>query len=276
MNSRKEGGSSNRIWNLAALGIFVVAAVIAVVAWRRGSDNAGVRSERRETRVDSERAKPSAQPEEKDTYRPVRVGTRDRQLSASHPNGKLKTRYWVRRLDNGAHIKHGRYEYWNVDGTKLGDGEYKEDLRSGKWTYWNPTGRKSEQCEYRAGKRNGASRRWSEDGNLYETGSYVDEQRDGLWVWWYANGQKSAEERYKLGERHGWLVHYHQNGQISERVEWRNNKPRGKKTFFHENGNKAEEGAFVDGKAHGVWSQWDATGRRTGERVFVRGELKEK
>ena len=97
---------------------------------------------------------------------------------------------------------HGKCTYWNRDGDKKSEDNFKEGIREGKYTSWFTYGKKNKkyECYYIDGYRNGTFIRWNSNEIKIREGKYKDGKEDGLWTFWYENGQKEKEDTYKDGK----------------------------------------------------------------------------
>ena len=100
----------------------------------------------------------------------------------------------------GKRHKHGLATYWNKNGNKIKEGEYREDRKHGKWIY-GTIGASAVQAEmeYRNGKKHG--KYTSLFNHKYRTeGEYIDDRKHGVWVYYNEEtGKKMTRAQYDNG-----------------------------------------------------------------------------
>ncbi|MGC3965948.1 MAG: hypothetical protein QM775_00835 [Pirellulales bacterium] len=93
--------------------------------------------------------------------------------------------------DEGFDQRHGRFVAWNLDGLKVLEGSYSDDVPEGRFTWWHDNGTKAIE------------------------GSYVHGKQDGTWTWWYSNGMKELTGDYVQGEEVGNWKEWHETGLVN-------------------------------------------------------------
>jgi antitoxin component YwqK of YwqJK toxin-antitoxin module len=88
--------------------------------------------------------------------------------------------------------RHGRFVAWNLDGLKVLEGSYVDDVPEGKFTWWHENGTKAIE------------------------GSYVHGKQDGTWTWWYSNGMKELTGDYVQGEEVGNWKEWQETGLVAK------------------------------------------------------------
>lgn len=65
---------------------------------------------------------------------------------------------------DGAHVRHGHWVEWYLNGQKQKEGDYYNGMRRGAWTWWYPSGQKMKEGFFNDGRAVGKWGYWDETG----------------------------------------------------------------------------------------------------------------
>ena len=95
----------------------------------------------------------------------------------------------------------GRFaEYWDENGQKISETNYKEGKKDWLETLWHENGQKKQEMNYKNGELHGLWTEYRENGSKFET-NYKNGKKDGLSTLWGKSGEKLYETNYKNGKR---------------------------------------------------------------------------
>ena len=166
--------------------------------------------------------------------------------------------------------KYGIYKEWNDDGDLLKEGYYKSGLMSKKWKFYFENGKIKGSGQYFEGDgsnlgdtgipKNGRTNMWEfwyENGQKSQKVNYKNGQLNGLSLYWYENGNKDFESTYKNGFLDGAFTAWYKNGNIKLKGFHKNDTLDGLFAMWYKNGDKKLEGNFNKGVEVGSWAYWD-------------------
>jgi len=104
----------------------------------------------------------------------------------------------------------------------------------GVWIYYDENGNKNSEGNYKNGKQEGFWISWDENSIKESEGNYKNGRIDGFWIYWYPNGQlnannnhvaiKHSEKNYKNGKKDGLWIYWYENGNKKSERNWKNGK----------------------------------------------------
>jgi antitoxin component YwqK of YwqJK toxin-antitoxin module len=145
-----------------------------------------------------------------------------------HPDGSVRIIRHVRRDSAGGKQLHGAWQWWDMAGRLVADGEFVNGLREGRWRRMHtvedtPTLRDPHyagfdppflsEAGFRDGKLHGVWKITDARGRLASAVRYSVGERDGLAEWWFASGRKSQQAEYRMGRLSGELVRWNVGGE---------------------------------------------------------------
>ncbi len=178
--------------------------------------------------------------------------------------------------------KQGKWQKFDVSGTKIYNGEFKDDYEIGDFIFYYPTGKPKAVLSYSDKGTIAKSKVFYEDGALLSEGAYKKKKKDGIWIYYTESGSRISQESYKEGVKDGeWIVF--DNDIIVEKTIWKNDMREGvwhKKfeygylygtyknnllsgiyeEFYHSKKMKVK-GAYENGMKIGEWRFFDPEGR---------------
>ncbi len=144
-----------------------------------------------------------------------------------HPDGSVRIIRHVRQNLAGGKQLHGAWQWWDMAGRLVADGEFVNGLREGRWRRLHsledtPSFRDSRyagfeppflsEAVFRDGKLHGLWKITDAGGRPTSAVRYVAGEREGLAEWWYASGRRSQQAEYRAGRLHGELVRWNAGG----------------------------------------------------------------
>jgi len=103
---------------------------------------------------------------------------------------------------------------WHDNGTKKGEGEFRDSKKVGPWTFWHPNGEKRWEGTYVDDVPTGVERAWYDDGTPHYEGAYVGGLRQGTFSYWYPNGRLWWRGSFEKGKREGLFVQWASTGEL--------------------------------------------------------------
>jgi hypothetical protein len=119
-------------------------------------------------------------------------------MGSPPPNG---TEIWCEKYVGGIPVKDGAYVVYNLNGSRMIDGYYRDGKQSGEWTMWHGNGQRASVDHYTDGVQNGMHTSWYPNGAKAIEGAYRDGKREGVWHRWDPNGFKEWTDVYKDDEK---------------------------------------------------------------------------
>jgi antitoxin component YwqK of YwqJK toxin-antitoxin module len=133
-------------------------------------------------------------------------------------------------------------------GTKIEEGNYKDNRRVGTWRRYYCTGKIKNELVYNA-DRSISSKDYYQDGKLKEEGTWNSIGWIGSYKTYHPNGKLYYEWEYDQGgKRTGRQRYYYDNGNLMFDGEWNGGKEAGVIKEYYENGALRSEKYFNDGK----------------------------
>jgi antitoxin component YwqK of YwqJK toxin-antitoxin module len=150
-------------------------------------------------------------------------------------------------------LKEGNAIIYNSSGTKIEEGNYKNNFKHGLWKYYSEESKLIEESEYENGKLNGIRRIYN---SFYTYDGY--------------NGNLVSEANYKNGQLNGVKKDFFKfEGTLYSTVEYLNDKKTGVSTFYDRQGKKTNEVTYLDDKKHGKELIYGRDGVLESEFVYV-------
>ena len=100
------------------------------------------------------------------------------------PNGQLRLRKQVLRLDDGATVDHGTFDRWHDNGEKEYEAVFVRGKKEGTTIRYHKNGRKATEQEYSNGERNGRCVSWNDSGAMVKEERWKDGRPHGKWTIW--------------------------------------------------------------------------------------------
>lgn len=195
-----------------------------------------------------------------------------------------------------AGLMHGEWKISDARGRTIVSIHYQYGQRDGRATWWNPQGQKTQQVEYRAGLMEGDFVKWDVRGEeifrrgfqgsreiLIDSTTHPNGRRrsavtvlsaplrpDGKDDWWTANRALYRPEGRE--ERQGMALQWFANGQVRRQGDFDDDQPVGTHSWWYENGQIASRGDYRRGAQHGPWTWWHLNGQVQAEGVFDDGQ----
>jgi len=119
----------------------------------------------------------------------------------------------------------GKQTEWYENGQIKQEQNYNEDgMEDGKFIYWNEDGKKEKEVNWKDGKKDGKRVFFYPSGQIYGEENYKNDEEDGKFTSWHKNGQKESEGNAKEGEMEGKFTEWNENGQIESESNWKDGK----------------------------------------------------
>ncbi len=115
------------------------------------------------------------------------------------PNGQLRLRKQVRRLDDGTTVDHGTFERWYGDGGREYVAAFVDGRKDGTATRFHRNGRIASRQEFRDGTREGARVDWDDAGGKVKEEFWADDRPHGTWTIW-RDGEVEWTHTYVHGD----------------------------------------------------------------------------
>lgn len=107
------------------------------------------------------------------------------------------TEIWCEKEVGGVPVKDGVFVVYNLNGSRMIEGNYHDGKQSGEWTMWYNNGQRASVDHYTDGVQNGMHISWYSNGSKAIEGEYRDGKREGVWHKWDPNGFRQLTEVYK-------------------------------------------------------------------------------
>ena len=145
-----------------------------------------------------------------------------------HPDGSVRIIRHVRRDSAGGKQLHGAWQWWDMAGRLVADGEFVNGRREGRWQRLHtledtPALRDAassgfeppflSEASFRNGDLDGVWKTTDARGRVASVLRYVAGEREGLAEWWFASGRKSQHAEYRAGRLHGELIRWNVGGE---------------------------------------------------------------
>jgi hypothetical protein len=104
------------------------------------------------------------------------------------PDGKLRLRKQVLRLEDGTTVDDGSFERWYDDGTMEYTAVFVRGKKEGTTIRYHRNGRIASRQQYHDGERHGLSENWDDQGRKVKEENWADGRPDGTWTIW-KNGE---------------------------------------------------------------------------------------
>jgi antitoxin component YwqK of YwqJK toxin-antitoxin module len=130
------------------------------------------------------------------------------------------------KLDSGG-IKQGQWIEYYLDGSKKGEGIYKDGQKEGKWTYYTLKG------------------------TIEQTGTFKKGIPEGEWLWYYTNGFLRRREEFSRGNLNGEYIEKDSSGNEIIKGNYSEGVLEG--NWRYELNDHIEEGSYVGGEKNGIW-----------------------
>jgi antitoxin component YwqK of YwqJK toxin-antitoxin module len=100
------------------------------------------------------------------------------------PNGQLRLRKQLLRLEDGTVVEHGTFERWHDNGKKEYEAVFVQGRKEGTTIRYHKNGRKATEQEYSNGKRHGHSITWNDSGAMVKQEQWENGEPHGTWTIW--------------------------------------------------------------------------------------------
>jgi antitoxin component YwqK of YwqJK toxin-antitoxin module len=100
------------------------------------------------------------------------------------PNGQLRLRKQVLRLEDGTVVEHGTFERWHDNGEKEYEAVFVKGRKEGTTIRYHKNGRKATEQEFSNGKRHGLSITWNDSGAMVKQEQWENGEPHGTWTIW--------------------------------------------------------------------------------------------
>lgn len=166
---------------------------------------------------------------------------------------------------------HGRYTFWNEEGTKDEEGFYKNGKMHGKWTAWHYNGKKWRQWHCKDGMEHGLVTEWDPNGILIKKtwkyrgwpvlilaseGMNMPTSFSGTFRWQQKDRSWRQEVDVEEGVFHGRFVAWYDKQTKASEGFFKNGKPHGKISVWYPDGCKNAEIHYKEGVEHGRVTIW--------------------
>jgi antitoxin component YwqK of YwqJK toxin-antitoxin module len=133
-------------------------------------------------------------------------------------------------------------------------GIFKNDLEEGNWTYYNEDGSKNHNCNYKSGLLHGEYKIFDEYGIIssirhFENGEELFKNGDS--ITYYSNGQIKSKCYYKNGKLEGPRIEYNYQGVVIEEENYFNGKLNGLSISRYGNGEVSRTQNYSNGLRNG-------------------------
>jgi antitoxin component YwqK of YwqJK toxin-antitoxin module len=115
------------------------------------------------------------------------------------PDGTLRERKQVLRLEDGTTVDDGPFERWYNDGTLEYKAVFSLGKKEGTTVRYHRNGRIASEQQYSDGERNGLSVSWDDSGKKVKEENWADGQPHGTWTIW-KNGKVEWTHEFEQGK----------------------------------------------------------------------------
>ena len=175
-------------------------------------------------------------------------------------HGNERESYHVR-YDQGK--KHGKEEWFSIDGKLMGECEYTQGKNIGKHWKKHSNGTISFLATYdRKGRLKEPIREFAENGQrIAEYSKNLDEKLEGPYQSWYSTGQPESVCHYINGELEGKVTKFYPSGQMKLEGFYKDLVKEGAFKEWNEEGVLIFEGSFKEGNKEGTFRDWYSDGQ---------------
>ncbi len=125
--------------------------------------------------------------------------TAEPELVEEHwPDGQLRLRKYVLRLEDGTSVDHGSFVRWYDNGRKEYEAVFVLGRKDGTTVRFHRNGQKATQQEYSKGRRHGRSTSWNNAGVKVKEENWAEGKPHGTWTVW-KNGKVKWRHTYDHG-----------------------------------------------------------------------------
>lgn len=194
--------------------------------------------------------------------------------------------------------KQGHWIKTDKDGSKIYEGNFKNDLEVDTFLYYYPGGQLRIRNIYTTPGKICFHETYDENGKLLAKGTYNQKNRDGQWLIYNESGQLIKIATYRMGVKEGPQVIFTPQGDTAEVSNWVDNhrdgrwwKRIGKQSYitgtfkkgvldgklyeYDEQGLKASEGTYTNGTKNGKFDYFE-NGILTVSEKWVKGVMLER
>lgn len=211
------------------------------------------------------------------------------------------------RLPDGGALLQGRWSFFNLDGEKIAEGDFRDGslgadqrpgdddvrgregtwlleprhtatftngVRDGEETWWFPPEAAPPEhlVTWKAGLREGLERTWFSTGQLERETFWVRDHKEGTEREWFENGQVAAVRNFHDGVQQGHQTLFHPNGVHWDEAEYVAGGREDQSTAWYDDGAKMAETHYVGDKESGVARRWTREGTLEEEAHYRDGE----
>ncbi|MGD8452365.1 MAG: hypothetical protein PVJ57_11150 [Phycisphaerae bacterium] len=116
------------------------------------------------------------------------------------PDGTLRLRRGVLRLDDGQELDHGLFTRWYANGQKEFEGQFVRGKKEGITKRWHDNGRVWIEERYTHGLKQGSCFTWDPEGRLRKEERYADGLPHGTWTVWTGDGRIKWQASFDHGQ----------------------------------------------------------------------------
>lgn len=144
---------------------------------------------------------------------------------------------------------HGRWQYWNADGSQQGTVEWRKGRREGPSLSYNADGSLLKEESYHCGLLHGPARTYGQTGGVASEGQYTLGRMSGPWTAYDGLGQPVSRGNYHLDRENGQWTYWHPGGGIAARGCYERGAQIGVWEHFYESGSLQRRCEY-DGEGH--------------------------
>ncbi len=189
-------------------------------------------------------------------------------------------------------LRHGKAEWFFVNGNPYFRSEYKDGLLSGEAIEFQRDGNIKRQDEYLEGRRAEVKREFyrervpklemavltpphvlksADDWQTTKMAAYESRgegTRHGPFIVWHENGQVRARGFYDMNRLHEDYESWYESGDRESAGRFEDGRMVGTWTWWHRNGMKRAHGNYIDGNPEGNWRAWSVDGKLVRQETF--------
>jgi len=191
---------------------------------------------------------------------------REAPVTEKYDDGKVRVERTVLQLSDNQIVNHGKYVEYYRNGQKFAEGMYENGVHQGSWSYWYDNGQLAKTVSFKNGLPDGAWDAFRADGTLAAKKGYKNGQRDGKWIAYFKDGKTvNLEQNYVNNKLEGEVVINFELGKPRLKTQFKNGLRHGPATEWDESGQKVVEAMYVEGKLDGTLTRYNPDGTKTQE-----------
>ena len=114
----------------------------------------------------------------------------------------------------------GPYERYNLEGTLLIKGSFKNNSPDGLWTWNHDDGSRLVTGSYQEGGRTGEWEWRHVNGETAQTGGFYRDAQDGEWLTFFSDRTPASKGRFVQGKRNGLWTWWTEDGRTMREQSW--------------------------------------------------------